>query len=171
LWPRYLYPSETAGRQASLRLGRNYKHFTGSSETWGHLLGRRCWENKGDDIDKAINQQRQRSVSVEDVADSRFDKPEHVPVEAGHIDDEFEFKGARCLVEPPIRKSPRRAIGPAVDIVPAEIPHAPNSREAMADVMLRIPSREKSTPFACAWNAKAAQGGDSLPLAMNADRG
>jgi hypothetical protein len=45
--------------------------------------------------------------------------------------------------------------GPANDIVPAEVPHAPNSREAMADLMLRIPSREKFTPFACAWNAKA----------------
>jgi len=94
--------------------------------------------------------------------DSNFANPKGVQFGAGHIDERFKFKKkkARCLTNPPIRKPWRRPVGPAVNVVSPEIPDAPIWRDAMADAMRFVAVREKSTPFACAWNAQAAQGDD-----------
>ncbi len=136
----------------------NYRHFTGSSETWGHLLGRRCWESKWDDIDKEFEFSRRKSVTK--VMNAKFETSlRGVPIEAGHIDETFEFnQGPRCLVDPSVKRTRRCAVGATLDVVPAAIPFAPNWREAMADMMLLVPSREKLTPFSGEWSAQAAQG-------------
>jgi hypothetical protein len=143
---------------------RGYKHITGPSDTpLGSLLGRRCWERKCDDLDKEFEFSRRKSVSK--VMNAKFDTSlRGVPVEAGHIADEFEFnEGPRCLVDPPITKPWRYPVGAILPVKPAivsEMPFAPNWREAMADMMRLVPSREKATPFSGEWSAQASQGGD-----------
>jgi hypothetical protein len=147
---------------------RGYKHISGPSDTpLDSLLGRRCWENKDDDAsevecdDGETTINRVRFAAFHAGIDARFDRTNRIETAAGHIDEEFEFnKGPRCLVNPPIKRTRRHAVGATVNIVPAAIPFAPNWRDAMADMMGCVPSREKATPFSGEWSAQAAQGGD-----------
>jgi hypothetical protein len=142
---------------------RHYPSITGPSDTpLGSLLGRRLWENKEDPNETELGDDGER-INTERVYFYydyvKFDKTKHIQIHAGHIENEVEFTGPRCLLNPPIRKPQRRLVGSVVDIVTPEIPYAPNWREAMADVMRFVAhNREKLTPLTGAWNALAGHG-------------
>jgi hypothetical protein len=139
---------------------RHHPSITGRSDTpLGSLLGRRCWERKSDDIDKEFEFSRRQSVT--EVVKAKFDRSKFKVAGEDFVQSKRRQRriGPRCLLNPPIRKPQRRAVGAVVNIVTPEIPFAPNWREAMADAMRFVAhNREKLGAMTGAWNALAGHG-------------